>query len=36
MIGGWKAEWDKPKKIYFLRPFKGHLRERNRPERYVV
>ena len=32
---GWDAKWDelKPKKIYFLRPHRGHLRERQRPER---
>lgn len=32
---GWDAKWDerKVKKMYFLRPLKGHLRERNRPER---
>ena len=32
---GWDASWDelKPKKMYFLRPHRGHLRERKRPER---
>jgi hypothetical protein len=32
---GWDSKWDelKVKKMYFLRPHKGHLRERSRPER---
>jgi hypothetical protein len=32
---GWDAKWDelKVKKMYFLKPHKGHLRERTRPER---
>ncbi len=33
-IGGWDATWDLPKKFFFIKPFKGHLRERDRPERY--
>ena len=28
--GGWDPLWDKPKKVFMLRPFKGHLRERDR------
>ena len=31
--GGWDPEWDKKPKIYMLRPFKGHVRERNRDTR---
>lgn len=32
---GWDPKWDelKPKKMYFLRPHRGHLRERQRPGR---
>ncbi len=33
VTGGWNPEWDTPKKMYFLRPFKGHIRDRNRAER---
>lgn len=31
--GGWDPAWDLPRKIYPLKPYKGHLRERKRPER---
>ncbi len=31
--GGWDPEWDKQPKMYMMRPFKGHLRERNRESR---
>ena len=31
--GGWNPEWDKLPKMYMLRPFKGHIRERNRETR---
>lgn len=32
---GWDASWDevKVKKMFFLKPNKGHLRQRQRPER---
>ena len=32
-LGGWDPTWDAPRKMYLLRPQKGHVRERNRPER---
>jgi hypothetical protein len=32
--GGWDPAWDVPRKIVPLRPHKGHLRERNRHERF--
>ena len=31
--GGWDPEWDSPRKMFMMRPFKGHVRERNREER---
>jgi hypothetical protein len=31
--GGWNPEWDKPKKMFVLRPFKGHKHERTRSDR---
>ena len=30
----WDSAWDLPRQFHFLKPFKGHARERNRPERY--
>lgn len=33
IYGGWLPEWDTPRKIYPLRPMKGHERERSRPAR---
>jgi hypothetical protein len=33
--GGWDPSWDEPKKMYMLRPAKGHIRERNREQRYT-
>lgn len=33
LLGGWKPEWDEPRKIVSLRPYKGHLRERTRQQR---
>ena len=33
-LGGWDPSWDTPRKFYFLRPPKGHIRERNRQARY--
>ena len=31
--GGWDPEWDLPRKMFMMRPFKGHVRERNRDVR---
>lgn len=31
--GGWKPEWEEPRKIVSLRPYKGHERERTRQQR---
>ena len=33
ILGGWDPAWDQPKKLYFLRPFKGHIRDRTRQSR---
>eukprot|EP01035_Chromulina_nebulosa_P018088 gene18088-23736_t len=33
VFGGWKPEWDEPKKIALIKPQKGHLRERTREAR---
>ena len=33
-VGGWDPTWDAPRKIYNLRPWKGHKRERTREERF--
>ena len=33
LIGGWDPAWDIPKKMFILKPHKGHLRDRNRDER---
>lgn len=35
LIGGWKPEWDEPRKIVSLRPYKGHLRDKTRQQRFV-
>lgn len=32
-LGGWDPSWDTPCKMYFLRPHKGHIRDRSRQER---
>lgn len=32
-LGGWDPAWDTQRKMFIMKPFKGHLRERNRPER---
>lgn len=32
--GGWDPSWDVPRKFHFLRPPKGHKRERDRHIRY--
>jgi hypothetical protein len=34
-VGGWDPAWDTPRKIVTLRPYRGHKRERTRPERCV-
>jgi len=34
--GGWDSAWDVPKQFHFLKPFKGHVRERTRPTRAAV
>jgi hypothetical protein len=31
--GGWDPEWDSTRKMFLLKPYKGHLRDRNRPDR---
>lgn len=31
--GGWDPAWDEPGKMFMLRPYRGHLRERNRDAR---
>jgi len=31
--GGWDPAWDVPRRMFALRGFKGHVRDRNRPER---
>lgn len=31
--GGWDPEWDKMPKMYMMRPYKGHKRERDRETR---
>ena len=31
--GGWDPQWDSPRKMFMMRPFKGHARERNREVR---
>jgi hypothetical protein len=36
VTGGWDSAWDVPKSFHFLKPFKGHLRERTRPTRAAV
>jgi len=32
-MGGWEPAWDNVKKVALLKPYKGHVRERNRAER---
>ena len=32
-LGGWEPAWDNVKKVALLKPYKGHVRERNRAER---
>ena len=29
----WDSSWDVPRNFHFIKPHKGHLRERNRPKR---
>mmetsp|Transcript_1649 Transcript_1649/g.2609 ORF Transcript_1649/g.2609 Transcript_1649/m.2609 type:complete len:143 (-) Transcript_1649:45-473(-) len=31
--GGWDPAWDAPPKVVSYRPHRGHIRDRNRPER---
>jgi hypothetical protein len=33
-VGGWLPEWDFPQRVAIIKPNKGHLRERIRPERF--
>lgn len=33
LTGGWDPAWDKPPKMYLIKPKKGHLRERTRATR---
>ena len=35
-IGGWDPAWDETKKMFVMKPFRGHSRDRTRKERYVV
>ena len=35
-LGGWDPAWDTPKKFHFVKPSKGHQRERTRPQRAAV
>ena len=32
-VGGWDPAWDSYKRVTMARPYKGHARERTRPER---
>lgn len=32
-VGGWDPSWDTPRKMFMLRPFKGHLADRTREDR---
>ena len=32
-VGGWDPAWDTTRKMFLLKPYKGHVRERNRPDR---
>ena len=34
-VGGWDPAWDEPKKMYMLKPTKGHKRDRTREKRFV-
>ena len=33
LSGGWNPEWDTHKKMFFLRPFRTHIRDRSRDQR---
>lgn len=35
-VGGWDPAWDEPRKMYMLKPNKGHRNERTRAKRFVV
>lgn len=35
-VGGWDCAWDVPKSFHFIKPHRGHLRERTRPTRAAV
>jgi hypothetical protein len=32
-VGGWDPTWDTPRKMFMLRPYKGHLSDRTREDR---
>jgi len=34
-VGGWDPKWDVPKKMFVIKPNKGHGYERNRQDRYA-
>ena len=34
--GGWDPSWDIPRRFHFLKPPKGHKRERSRQTRYII
>ena len=35
-LGGWDPAWDEEKKMFILKPYKGHKRERDRESRYAI
>ena len=34
-VGGWNPDWEIPRKMYIIKPDKGHSRERTREQRYI-
>lgn len=36
VVGGWNPDWDVPRKMFSLRPPKGHIRDRTREMRYLL
>lgn len=35
-LGGWDPAWDEEKKMFILKPYKGHKRERDRESRLAI
>ena len=33
--GGWNPDWDRPRKMFVIKPAKGHIRERTRADRVM-